>query len=110
MDRKVRGSKLDHVGRLCPCLTHALKGYLAMLREVSSDRLASCPGGGLHLFATETGDKHRLYGPSWLKKNKLIIRFMIRRNIRLRLCDLLFLESVLYLFISLFIFKISLAF
>ena len=51
LDRKVRGSKLGHVGRLGPRLTHALKGYLALLREVSSDRLASCPGGGFHLFA-----------------------------------------------------------
>ena len=51
MDRNVRGLKLGHVGRLGPRLTHELKGYLALLREVSSDRLASCPGGGLHLFA-----------------------------------------------------------
>ena len=27
MDRKVRGSKLGHVGRLGPRLTDALKGY-----------------------------------------------------------------------------------
>ena len=51
MDRKVRGSKLGNVGRLGPRLTHALKGYLTLLREVSSDRLAFCPGGVFHLFA-----------------------------------------------------------
>ena len=50
MNRKVSRSNLGHVGRLCPRLTYALKGYLVMLREVSSDRLASCPGDGFHLF------------------------------------------------------------
>ena len=30
MVRKVRGSRLSHVGHLAPCLTHALKGYLAL--------------------------------------------------------------------------------
>ena len=50
MDQKLLGSKLDHVGRHGPRLTHSLKGYLASLREVSSGRLAACPGGGFHLF------------------------------------------------------------
>ena len=36
MDRKVPGSNLGQVGGLGPRLNHALKGYLAMLREVSS--------------------------------------------------------------------------
>ena len=73
MDRKVRGSKLGHVGRLGPRLTHALKGYLALLREVSSDRVGSCPGVGstCSLSAKETGDKHRVYGPPWLEKDIL---------------------------------------
>ena len=50
MDREDRGLNLGYFGRLGPRLTHALKGYLAILRKVSSDRLASCPWGGFHLF------------------------------------------------------------
>ena len=41
MDRKVRGLNLGHVCRLGPCLTHVLKEYLAMLREISSDSILS---------------------------------------------------------------------
>ena len=51
MDRKVRGWNLRNVDRLRPRLTNGLKGYLAMLSEISSDKLTSCPWGGLHLFA-----------------------------------------------------------
>ena len=50
MDRKVRGSNLGQIGCLDPCLNYVLKGYLAMLREVSTDKLASYPGDGFHLF------------------------------------------------------------
>ena len=51
-------------------LNPRVKWYCALLREVSSDRLASYREGDATcvLSASETGDRHRLYGPSWLEK------------------------------------------